>query len=204
MEIWQRTTAETDHCVSSNSKGPEALLLEKLASALTKASFWFLLTNCPPDLNPESQGGISTKFPTRQRVLSPRLSLSLGKSINWYLGHMSGTSLSSIGPLPQGLTRPGEGSPEASARRRGGLASPGRAVPGPSLAGPHPAGQLPCPVTVTFWPRDARHSGHSFESRASWVTSIAQQTGVTSVTRDTLHAHRARDTCVAWVPSVSR
>lgn len=36
------------------------------------------------------------------------------------------------------------------------------------------------------------------------MTSFTQQTRVTSITRDTLHAHRARDTGVTWFPSISR
>lgn len=36
------------------------------------------------------------------------------------------------------------------------------------------------------------------------MTSLAQQARVTSVPGEALHAHRARDACVTWVPSVSR
>lgn len=36
------------------------------------------------------------------------------------------------------------------------------------------------------------------------MTSFTQQTRVTSIPRDTLHAHRARDTSVTWFPSISR
>lgn len=36
------------------------------------------------------------------------------------------------------------------------------------------------------------------------MTSLTQQARVTSVPGEALHAHRARDACVTWVPSVSR
>ena len=68
----------------------------------------------------------------------------------------------------------------------------------------YPPQGVPHLPTVTFLPRDTRHSTHSFKSRTSWGASFTQQTGVTSVARQTLHAHRAGDTCVPWVPSVSR
>lgn len=57
---------------------------------------------------------------------------------------------------------------------------------------------------VTFLPGDTRHSAHSFEPRTSLGASLPQQTRVTSIAGETLHAHGARDTCVPWVPSVSR
>lgn len=74
-----------------------------------------------------------------------------------------------------------------------------RAVP----PAPHRLGPWSCSA-VTFGARGTRHPGHSFESRASGMTSLTLPARVTSIPGDALHAHGARDACVTWLPSVSR
>lgn len=151
--------------------------------------FWFCNNQPASGSDPSVLRGLSTDVPRGDRVLLPG---SRYTSTSAFWGRSVISSRAALAHSPR-WTPPGDPSLLVSGARLS-----------ESQCNPVPASGSARVPTVTFLPRDARHSAHSFKPRTSWGASLPQQTRVTYIARETLHAHRARDTCVPWVPSVSR